>query len=31
MIKFIAGLMIGGLIGVVFMGMFIVAKDRNED
>lgn len=31
MIKFIAGLMIGGLIGVVFMCMFIVAKDRNED
>ena len=30
MIKFIAGLMIGGLIGVVFMCMFIVAKDRNE-
>ena len=31
MIKFIAGLIIGGLIGVVFMCMFIVAKDRNED
>ena len=31
MIKFIAGLMIGGLIGVVIMCMFIVAKDRNED
>lgn len=31
MIKFIAGLMIGGLIGVVFMCMFIMAKDRNED
>ena len=31
MIKFIAGLMIGGLIGAVFMCMFIVAKDRNED
>ena len=31
MIKFIAGLMIGGLTGVVFMCMFIVAKDRNED
>ena len=31
MIKFIAGLMIGGLIGIVFMCMFIVAKDRNED
>ena len=29
MIKFIAGLMIGGLIGVVAMCMFIVAKDRN--
>ena len=31
MIKFIAGLMIGGLIGVVAMCMFIVAKERNED
>lgn len=31
MIKFIAGLMIGGLIGVVAMCMFIVAKDRNEE
>ena len=31
MIRFIAGLIIGGLIGVVFMCMFIVAKDRNED
>ena len=31
MIKFLAGLMIGGLIGVVFMCMFIVAKDRDED
>ena len=30
MIKFIAGLMIGGLIGVVDMCMFIMAKDRNE-
>ena len=30
MIKFIAGLMIGGLIGVVAMCMFIVAKDKNE-
>ena len=31
MIGFIAGLLIGGLIGIVFMCMFIVAKDRNED
>ena len=31
MIGFIAGLMIGGLIGVVAMCLFIVAKDRNED
>ena len=31
MIKFIAGLMIGGLIGIVSMCLFIVAKDRNED
>ena len=31
MIGLIAGLMIGGLIGVVFMCMFIMAKDRNED
>ena len=31
MIKFIDGLMIGGLIGVVFMCMFIVAKDKNEN
>ena len=31
MIKFIAGLMIGGLIGVAAMCLFIVAKDRNED
>ena len=30
MIKFIAGLMIGGLIGIVAMCMFIMAKDRNE-
>lgn len=31
MIEFIAGLTIGGLIGVVAMCMFIVAKDRNEE
>ena len=31
MIKFISGLMIGGLIGVVAMCLFIMAKDRNED
>ena len=31
MIGFISGLAVGGLIGVVFMCMFIVAKDRNED
>ena len=31
MIGFIAGLAAGGLIGIVFMCMFIVAKDRNED
>ena len=31
MIRFIAGLSVGGLIGVVFMCMFIMAKDRNED
>lgn len=31
MIGFIAGLAVGGLIGVVFMCMVIVAKDRNED
>ena len=31
MIEFIAGLEIGGLIGVVAMCPFIVAKDRNED
>ena len=30
MIKFIAGLMIGGLIRIVAMCMFIMAKDRNE-
>ena len=31
MIGFIAGLAIGGIIGVVAMCMFIVAKDRNDD
>ena len=31
MIGFIAGLAAGGLIGVVAMCLFIVAKDRNED
>ena len=31
MIGFIAGLAVGGIIGIVFMCMFIVAKDRNED
>lgn len=31
MIKFIAGLMIGGLIGVVAMCLFIVAKDKNGE
>ena len=31
MIEFIAGLAVGGLIGVVAMCMFIVTKDRNED
>ena len=31
MIKFISGLMIGGLIGVVAMCLFIAAKDRNEE
>lgn len=31
MIGFIAGLAVGGLIGVVFMCMFIMAKDRNEE
>lgn len=31
MIGFIAGLAVGGLIGVVFMCIVIVAKDRNED
>ena len=31
MIKFIAGLMIGGLIGVVAMCMFIMAKERNGE
>lgn len=30
MVEFIAGLTIGGLIGVVAMCIFIVAKDRNE-
>ena len=31
MIEFIAGLVIGGIIGVVAMCMFIVAKDRNDE
>lgn len=31
MIGFIAGLVIGGIIGVVAMCMFIVAKDRNDE
>ena len=31
MIRFIAGLAVGGIIGIVFMCMFIMAKDRNED
>lgn len=31
MIGFIAGLAVGGTIGVVAMCLFIVAKDRNED
>ena len=31
MIGFIAGLAIGGIIGVVAMCMFIVAKDRNDE
>ena len=31
MIGFIAGLAVGGLIGVVAMCLFIMAKDRNED
>ena len=31
MVEFIAGLTIGGIIGVVAMCIFIVAKDRNED
>lgn len=30
MIGFIAGLAVGGTIGVVAMCMFIMAKDRNE-
>ena len=31
MIGFIAGLAIGGLIGVVAMCIFIVEKDRNDE
>ena len=31
MIGLIAGLAAGGIIGVVAMCMFIMAKDRNED
>lgn len=30
MIGFIAGLAVGGIIGVVAMCMFIMAKDKNE-
>ena len=30
MIGFIAGLAVGGIIGVVAMCLFIVAKDKNE-
>ena len=30
MIGFIAGLAVGGIIGVAAMCLFIVAKDRNE-
>lgn len=30
MIEFIAGLAFGGIIGVVAMCLFIVAKDKNE-
>lgn len=30
MVEFIAGLTIGGIIGVVAMCIFIVAKDKNE-
>ena len=30
MIGFIAGLAVGGTIGVVAMCMFIMAKDKNE-
>ena len=31
MIGFISGLAFGGIIGVVAMCIFIVAKDRNEE
>ena len=31
MVEFIAGLAIGGIIGVVAMCMFIIAKDLNEE
>ena len=31
MIGFIAGLAVGGIIGVVAMCLLIVAKDRNEE
>lgn len=31
MVEFIAGLTIGGIIGVVAMCIFIVVKDRNEE
>lgn len=30
MVEFISGLVIGGIIGVVAMCMFIMAKDKNE-
>lgn len=30
MIGFISGLAVGGIIGVVAMCLFIVAKDKNE-
>lgn len=31
MIEFIAGLVTGGIIGIVAMCMFIVIKDRNDE
>ena len=30
MVEFISGLVTGGIIGVVAMCMFIMAKDKNE-